>query len=83
MPVKIDQKMRIKLPKDVNKRLKLKKKDVLNLELKDNEIHLSKPKKFDMKSDPVITDMIERPMHSKIKVTNKLFEKWEDELWSK
>ena len=81
MLVKVDQKMRIRLPKRVSEALKLKGKETLDIEVKGEEIRLTKPKKIDLSNDPVLRDMIERPMHSKIKITSRLLEKWKEEMW--
>lgn len=79
--VKLDQKMRVRLPKRISDRLKLKGKEMLEVQFNGNGILISRPKKTDLKNDPVLRDMIERPMHSKIKITSELLEKWEDEMW--
>jgi len=80
--IRVDQKMRVRLPKHVSKKFKLKSKEILDVEIKGDEIHLSRPKNFEINSDPVIRDMVERPMHSKIKITGKLLEKWKEEMWN-
>ena len=79
--VKVDQKMRVRLPKRVSKRLRLKGKELLEMEVRGDEILLSRPRKIDISKDPILRDMIERPMHSKVKITSELLEKWEDEMW--
>ena len=80
--VKVDQKMRVRLPRRISRKLKLKSKEALEIDVKGDEIRLKRPKKFDIKNSPILRDMIERPMHSKIKITSELLEKWEDEMYS-
>ncbi|HVC58130.1 MAG TPA: AbrB/MazE/SpoVT family DNA-binding domain-containing protein [Candidatus Acidoferrales bacterium] len=79
--VKLDQKMRIRLPKRVSKELGLKGRESLEMTVKDGKIELSMPKKGNLSGSLVLRDMVERPMHSKIKITSELLEKWEDEMW--
>ncbi len=80
--VKLDQKMRIRLPKKVSQRLRLRTRESLDVKIVDSRILITRPKKIDSGNDPVLRDMIERPMHSKIKVTRELLEKWEEELYA-
>jgi bifunctional DNA-binding transcriptional regulator/antitoxin component of YhaV-PrlF toxin-antitoxin module len=80
--VTVDQKMRIRLPKAASKRFKLKAKEPLNVEVKENEIRITRPLKIDFSKDPMFRDMIERPMRTKIKVTTELLEKWQEEMYS-
>ncbi len=81
MRVKADQKSRIRLPKDAREKFKLKDKEVLYMEVTEDEIRIVRPKKIDTSNDLILRDMIERPMRSKIKITSELLEKWEDEMW--
>ncbi len=79
--IKVDQKMRVRLPKKVSDELKLKGKDILELEVKGGEIRITKPRSANLSSDPVIRDMVERPMRPKVKVTSELLEKFKEEMW--
>ena len=79
--VKLDQKMRIRLPKKVSKELGLKDKEPLEINVKDGRIEINKLHKTDLENDPVLRDMIERPMHSKIRVTTELLNKMAEEQW--
>ena len=79
---RLDQKMRIRLPKSISKKLRLRGRETLDISEKNGEIRIIKPKKISTENDPILRDMIERPMHSKIKITSELLEKWEDEQWS-
>jgi antitoxin component of MazEF toxin-antitoxin module len=78
----MDQKMRVRIPKHISRRMGLKGSETLNIDITEGEIRISKPRKMDASNDPILRDMIERPMHSKIKITGKLLEKWEKEMWS-
>ncbi len=79
--VRLDEKMRIRLPKRISNRLKLAKRATLALELKGDGILLTVPKDLENDSDPVLKDMLKRPMHSDTKVTRELLEKWEEEMY--
>ncbi|MDE1833441.1 MAG: AbrB/MazE/SpoVT family DNA-binding domain-containing protein [Candidatus Micrarchaeota archaeon] len=79
--VKLDQKMRIRLPKRVSKELGLKARESLDVTVREGKIQISRPKARDLRGSLVLRDMIERPMHTKMKITSELLEKWEDEMW--
>ncbi|MDE1857184.1 MAG: AbrB/MazE/SpoVT family DNA-binding domain-containing protein [Candidatus Micrarchaeota archaeon] len=79
--VRVDQKMRIRLPKRISGKLRLKAKEALNIEEKNGEIRISKLKD-NLSESLVLRDMIERPMHTKMKITSELLDKWEEEMWS-
>ena len=79
---RLDQKMRIRLPKSISKKLKLRAREAVNIEEKGGEIRITRLKKTSLEGNLVLKDMIERPIHSKIKITSELLEKWEEELWS-
>jgi bifunctional DNA-binding transcriptional regulator/antitoxin component of YhaV-PrlF toxin-antitoxin module len=78
--VKMDQKWRIRLPKNVRKALKLKTRQALDIEVKEGKVLITRPSpKRSMEMDPALRDMIERPLHSKIKITTELLEKLGEE----
>ncbi len=82
MPVvKSDQKQRIRLPKEVSRKLRLNGRDSFEISVKDGKIELTKLNEVSTETDLILRDMVERPMHTKIKVTSELLEKWEDEMW--
>jgi AbrB family looped-hinge helix DNA binding protein len=79
--IRVDQKMRVRLPKHVREKLGIRGREPLDIEVSGDRAYISKPKKVDISADPVIRDMVERPMHSEIKVTSKLLNRWKDEMW--
>ncbi|MDE1855574.1 MAG: AbrB/MazE/SpoVT family DNA-binding domain-containing protein [Candidatus Micrarchaeota archaeon] len=81
--VKMDQKWRIRIPKKVRKALKLQNKQPVEIEIEGSGARISSPSKERIiETDPVLRDMIERPLKSKIKITRELLEKLEEEQWS-
>lgn len=81
--VKMDQKWRIRLPKNARTALRLKSRQPLDIEVKEDKVLITRPSpKRSLEMDPVLRDMIERPLHSKVKVTRELLAKLEEEQWS-
>lgn len=79
--VKIDEKGRIQLPKEVRKVWKLKPRQSLVVEMKQGRISMRKAA-VEPEADPLLRDILINPGHSKIKVTKGLLEKLEEEQWS-
>ncbi len=79
--VKIDEKMRIRIPARVRKRLGIKKKTVLGLTLEGDKIIITRPVGTGPENDPILKDMIERPLHSDVKITSEILERLEEEAW--
>ena len=79
--VKVDQKMRIRLPKRISKKLMLKGRETLEMEVRGDEIRITKPKKIDVTNDPMLKDMIENPLRTSKKITSEILNKIADEMW--
>ena len=76
----VDQKLRIRLPKNARKALNLRSKQSLEVEVKKGEVLLRRPSPMRLfENDPMWRDMLERPFHSKIKITTELLEKLGEE----
>ncbi len=80
--VKVDQKWRIQIPKKFRKRLKIKPRHSLSVQMSDEQLILGKPKGITEKTDPVLRDMVKRPLRSKMKVTDELLKELKDEAWT-
>ncbi len=80
--VKMDEKGRIQLPHEVREAWKLKPRQALIVEMKQNTISVRKARKLAPEADPLLRDILLRPGHSKIKVTRALLRKLEDEAWT-
>lgn len=81
--VRIDEKGRIHLPKSVRESLHLKVKQPIHIGIRRGEVILKKPRSGALASDPLLKDMIERPLKLKgIKLTKKLLKRLEEEQWS-
>ena len=79
--VKVDQKMRIRLPKKISERLKLKGREIMELEVQGDVIRLTKPKEVGAINDAMLRDMIEHPLHTKKRITSEILNKIEEEMW--
>ncbi|HUC38522.1 MAG TPA: AbrB/MazE/SpoVT family DNA-binding domain-containing protein [Candidatus Acidoferrum sp.] len=79
--VKVDQKMRIRFPKKISKMLHLKGKEMLEMEVREGEIRIMRPKEADMSSFPLLKDMIENPLRSKVRITSEMLERVEEEMY--
>lgn len=78
--VKVDQKLRIRLPQNARKALRIKSRQTLNVEVKEGTLVISRPSsRRSLEMDPALRDMIERPLHSKIKITTELLERLGEE----
>ncbi len=78
--VVVDQKKRIRLPKKVSDALQIKSKEILSIAVEDGKIVVSRPRK-DLPMSPMLRDMIERPFHTKVKITTELLEKIGESQW--
>lgn len=81
MFVTVDQKLRVRIPKRLAGKLKIRGRERLGIELNEGRLIMTKPKRFDMKSYPLLKDMLEHPLHSKVKITTALLEKAEEEMY--
>lgn len=83
MPVvKMDEKGRIQLPHEVREAWKLKGRQALLVEMKQDTLVVRRANKLDPKTDPLLRDILISPGHSKIKVTKALLRRLEDEAWT-
>ena len=83
MPVlKTDEKGRIQLPREMRKAWNLKPRQSVFVEIKQNSMVLTKAKRLEPQTDPLLKDIVLNPLKSKVKVTKKLLERLEDEQWS-
>ncbi len=80
--VKMDEKGRIQLPHEVRQAWRLKPRQPLLINISGDSLSVRKLKKLTPKSDPLLRDMIERPLRLKgVMLTKKLLDKIEDEAW--
>ncbi len=83
MPVvKMDEKGRIQLPREVRKAWRLKPKQALVIEIRDETVSVKKAGRFNPEEDPLLHDILINPARSKVKVTKALLRKLKDEAWT-
>lgn len=80
--VKMDRKGRIQLPSRVRREWNLRPRQPLMLSIRAHEMSVSKIAKAAPKSDPLLRDILEKPIRSKRQVTREMLEKIQDEMWS-
>ena len=80
--VKVDNKGRVQLPKNLRMEFKLKSGQSLLLRKKGEGVLLSKVTRLDPHTDPLLRDILLHPLKSKVKVTKELLDKLEEEQWS-
>lgn len=80
--VKVNEKGRIQLPREVRHKWGLKPKQLLIVEIRKDEISLKKAHVTEPTRDPLLHDIIVRPGHSKVKVASKLLRKLKAEAWT-
>lgn len=78
----MDQKGRIHISKKIRKLLKLRPRQRFVISVQDQTIALAKENEHDVENDLVLKDMVENPLYFNGKVTRKLLDKLEEELWS-
>lgn len=81
--VKMDEKGRIQLPHEVRDAWKLRAKQQLVVTLEGDRASVKKLAKPTPETDPLLRDILLRPLRSKRKVTKALLDKLEEEQWSK
>ena len=83
MPVvKVDEKGRIQLPKGLRHELDIKARQSLVVQKQGELLTVSKVGKVNAKEDPLLKDIMLRPIKTKTKVTRELLDKLEQEQWS-
>lgn len=80
--VKMDEKGRVQIPTDMRRRLRLKAKELIFIEVKNNSALLRKAKKRDPSKDKVLRDIFLNPGHSKVKITTALLNSMKEEVWT-
>lgn len=80
--VKMDEKGRIQIPQEVREEWKLKPKQALVVKVKKDSISVTKLKKPTPETDPLLRDIMVRPLRTKKKLTKKLLDKLEEEAWT-
>lgn len=80
--VRIDDKGRIQLPKQLRTEMRLKAHEPLVARKQGEHILMTRAADLNPANDPLLNDILVHPLHSKVKVTKKLLEKLEEEQWS-
>lgn len=80
--VKMDDRGRIQVPKELRKELRLRAREPLVVRREGEELRLTKAKELDPAKDPLLRDILLHPLKSKVKITKKLLDKLEEEQWS-
>ncbi len=78
--IKLDGKGRLQIPKGLRESLKLKPKESVMVNIKDDSVIIKKIDKKKPEEDVLVRDLL-NPGHSRMKVTRKLLEKLEHEMW--
>lgn len=79
---KMDEKGRVQIPTKIRKLLKLKSKQLIFIEVKDDTALIRKAAKPDVSSDKVLRDIFVRPGHSKVRLTAEMLNSLKDEVWT-
>jgi len=80
--VKLDEKGRVQLPKELRTEMRLKAHQPLVVRKQGEQILMTRTGSIDPGKDPLLNDILVHPLHSKVKVTKKLLDKLEEEQWS-
>lgn len=80
--VQMDEKGRIQIPTKIRKRLNLKSKQIIFIEVKNSNLTIGRVKKLDESKDKVLRDILINPTHSKVKITTELLNKMREEVWT-
>ena len=80
--VLIDAKGRISLPYKFRKKLHLKARQAVAIEVSGDKLIVEKQHKLTPENDKLLYDIMVKPGHSKVRLTKALLEKMKDELWS-
>ena len=86
MPVvKIDEKGRIQLPRELRNELHLRPKQPVVVRKQGDVLtvsRMSKSVRMDSKEDPLLRDIIHRPLKSGKRITTEILENMETDQWS-
>lgn len=80
--VKMDEKGRVQIPTKVRKLMKLKSRQTISIEVKNNTAFFKKADRPEVSKDKVLRDILINPGHSKIRVTRALLDKLKEEAWT-
>ena len=80
--VKMDEKGRIRVPAEVRESWHLKPRQALVVRVEKERFEVTKMWAPDPKTDPLLRDIMERPLRSKVKVTRELLRRIKDETWA-
>lgn len=80
--IKMDEKGRIQIPTKFRRIFKMKPKDMVSMELRDDSLLLKKVSNTDLYKTKMFLDMVVNPGRTKVKVTKKLLDRMDDELWT-
>lgn len=78
--VKMDEKGRVQIPTKIRKLMKLKSKQAIFIEVKNNTAFFKKAERPDASKDKVLRDIFVKPIHSKVRVTRELINKLKEEV---
>ncbi len=77
---KVDEKGRVQIPRKVRESIRLSPRERVVVQVRDDGIFISKASKKKPETDKLLSDL-NHPGHSKVRVTRKLLENLEKELW--
>ena len=80
--VKVDSKGRIQIPKKFRAAMRLKPKSTILMGMSSGRLFLERAASISEENDPVLNDMVNHPLRSKVRVTKELLEKLKDEDWT-
>ena len=80
--VRMDEKGRVQIPKKIRSMMKLKARQPIFMELKDNVVVFSRAVRPDASKDKLLKDILIKPGHSKIRLTRKLLDRLKEEAWT-
>lgn len=82
--VRMDEKGRIQVPSEVRRSWHLAPRQALELSVERDSMVVRKPRPLDPKTDPLLRDIMERPLRlpKGVRLTKKLLRKLKDEAWT-
>jgi len=80
--VRLDEKGRIQIPREVREAWSLKPKQPLLVSVVRGSLSVTRLSKPTPENDPLLRDILVRPLRLKKRLTKKLLDKLEDEAWT-
>lgn len=80
--VKIDEKGRIRLPREIRKVWHLRPRQPLLVEIRGGVLSVHRARKVEPSHDPLLHDILRNPGRSRVRLTRKLLLRLKDETWS-